>query len=74
MSNQHTTREYCVRCDRSLSKQESAALSEAERRYSFILCQRCLKKERREVDEIVADLSKIEEQIICEATQVTRPT
>ena len=73
MSNQHTSREFCVRCDKSLSKQESTALTELERRYSFLLCSRCLKKERREIDAIIADLSGIEEQIICEATQATRP-
>ncbi len=55
-------REFCVRCDTSLSQQESAALSELERRYSFILCSRCLSKERREVDAIIADLSGIEKE------------
>ncbi len=52
--------EFCVRCDKSLSKNESTALSKEERRYSFILCTRCLSKERHEIYAIIADLTRVE--------------
>jgi hypothetical protein len=42
------TTEYCVCCDKRLSRTESEALTDVERKYHFILCRKCLARERAE--------------------------
>lgn len=45
--------EFCVNCDKRLSKKESDALTADERKYHYILCTRCLKQHRNETQAII---------------------